>query len=125
LETQLFSIEERVAIMNTEAYLPELDLVVKAPDGSLAGNCICGSEHAESEIDEARGYTDPVVVHPIHQRQGIARALLLEGLARLRERGMRVAGLGTTNLNAGMRKAAEAVGFQCVSHNAWYSKQIE
>lgn len=49
--TQLFSIEERVAIMNTEAYLPELDLVVKAPDGSLAGNCICGIEQAESEID--------------------------------------------------------------------------
>jgi ribosomal protein S18 acetylase RimI-like enzyme len=123
--TRLFSIEERIAIMNTDAYLPEADLVVQAPDGSLAGNCICGIEPRVSEIEEERGYTDPVIVHPQHQRRGIARALLLEGLARLRERGIRFAELGTTNLNMGMRKAAEAAGFQCVSQRVWYSKKIE
>lgn len=122
--TQLFSIEERRAIMKTDAYLPDLDLVVQAADGSLAGNCICGIEQTASENEEARGYTDPVVVHPSHQRKGIARALLLDGLTRLRERGIRHAELGTTNLNTGMRKAAEGVGFQCVSHNAWYSKTL-
>ncbi len=122
--TQLFSIEERVAIMNTGAYLPDLDLVVQAPDGSLAGNCICGIEPPASENEEPRGYTDPVVVHPAHQRQGIARALLLQGLAGLRERGISRVELGTTNLNTGMRKAAEAVGFRCVSHKAWFSKSL-
>ncbi len=123
--TGLFSIEERIAIMNTAAYLPEMDLVVQAPDGSLAGNCICGIEQVTSENEQARGYTDPVVVHPQYQRRGIARALLLEGLTRLRERGIRIAELGTTNLNTGMRRAAEAAGFQCVSQRVWYSKKIE
>ena len=60
----------------------ELDLVMVAPDGNLAA-------YVGVPYDDAnrRGIFEPVCTHPDHQRQGLARALMLEGLHRLRALG--------------------------------------
>ncbi|MFN8486187.1 MAG: GNAT family N-acetyltransferase [Caldilineaceae bacterium] len=50
-----------------------------APDGSFAAS-------VGIAYDEANGHAvfEPVCTHPQHQRQGLARALMLEGLHRLK-----------------------------------------
>ncbi len=123
--TDNFTLEDRMAIMNTEAYIPELDIVALSPDGRLTGNCICSIEKSSSETMEMEGFTDPVVVHPDFQRKGIATALLRYGLEKLRLRGVRKVHLGTSSTNTGMRRAAEAVGFLCTAQHAWYSKKMQ
>lgn len=60
----------------------ELDLVMVAPDGIFAA-------YVGIPYDEVnrRGIYEPVCTHPDHQRKGLARALMLEGLHRLKAMG--------------------------------------
>jgi ribosomal protein S18 acetylase RimI-like enzyme len=117
--TEYMTTENRLIIMNTSEYEPSLDLVVVAPDGSIAGNCIC----SVNEKDRI-GHTDPVSTHPDYQRMGLARALLLTGLRLLKERGMESAHLGTSGDNIGMQKSAESVGFTIEYKTIWFSKEV-
>lgn len=57
--TDNMTTEKRLAIMSTSEYDPTLDLIVVAPDGKFAANCIC-SGNAEKGI----GNTDPIMTHP-------------------------------------------------------------
>jgi len=116
-----FTLEDRMAIMQTGEYIAELDLVVTAPDGRLAGNCICGV----NEPGGVEGYTDPVVVHPRFQRRGLARALIQAGLVELYRLGVRLVRLGTSSENTAMQRVAEALGFTCVARRTWYSKNLD
>lgn len=61
------------------SFRPELDLVMETPDGSFAA-------YVGVPYDEAnrRGIFEPVCTHPDHQRKGLALALMLEGLLRLK-----------------------------------------
>ncbi|MBK8051348.1 MAG: GNAT family N-acetyltransferase [Anaerolineales bacterium] len=60
----------------------DLDLVAVAPDGSFAA-------YIGVPYDEANrwGIFEPVCTHPDHQRKGLARTLMQEGLLRLRALG--------------------------------------
>lgn len=60
----------------------DLDLVMVAPDGSFAA-------YVGVPYDEPNRYGifEPVCTHPDHQRQGLARGLMAEGLRRLRDLG--------------------------------------
>lgn len=60
-------------------FYPELDLVAEAPDGSLAAY-VGVPYHAAHRL----GIFEPVCTHPKHQRKGLGRSLMLEGLRRLR-----------------------------------------
>lgn len=122
--TENFTLADRVALMNTPAYNPELDLVVVAPDGSLAGGCICSIETVINEGDALVGFTDPVYVHPAHQGKGLACALLAAGLAGLYARAVRRVHLGTSSDNTAMQRAAEAAGFTCVARHLWFSLDL-
>ncbi len=77
--------EDVLAIMRTSSYDRELDLVAVAPDGRLAGLCSCGIETDLNAILPWKlGSTDPVLVHPDFQNQGLARALIWSGWKRLK-----------------------------------------
>lgn len=117
--TEYMTTENRLIIMSTSGYDPALDLVVIAPDGSIAGNCICSI----NEVDKI-GYTDPVSTHPRFQHMGLARALLLTGLKILKEHGMISARLGTSGENIAMQKAAQSVGFTVEYRTIWFSKEV-
>ena len=110
--------------MNTDAYIPDLDLVVVAPDGTLAGGCTCSIGNASTHGGELVGFTDPVYVHPGHQGKGFARDLLVAGLTGLHARGVRRAHLGTSSANLAMQRAAEAAGFTCVARRLWFSLNL-
>ncbi|HNE68035.1 MAG TPA: GNAT family N-acetyltransferase [Anaerolineales bacterium] len=116
--TEYMTTENRLIIMNSSEYDPSLDLVVIAPDGSIAAYCTC-SVNANGE-----GYTDPVATHPRYQRLGLAKALLLKGMQLLKERGMKSASLGTNGDNIAMQRTAEAVGFRLEHKTLWFEKEV-
>lgn len=118
--TEYMTAEKRRIIMSTSGYDPVLDLLVIAPDGAIAANCIC-SVNEGSKI----GSTDPVATHPAYQRLGLARALLLTGLRLLQERGMSFADLGTSGENLAMQKTAESAGFRIDDKTIWFSKEVD
>lgn len=117
--------ENRLAMMRVPEYDSSLDLVVVAPDGSLAAYCMCSiSEEENRATGQKEGQTDPVATHPRFQKMGLARALLLTGLHLLKERGMEFAGLGTSSENIAMQKTAESVGFYVTLRKIWFEKEI-
>jgi ribosomal protein S18 acetylase RimI-like enzyme len=111
--------ENRLAIMNTSDYDPSLDLLVIAPDGTIAAYCTCSVNEREK-----KGSTDPVATHPKYQRMGLSRGLLLTGLRLLKEHGMTSAHLGTSGDNVAMQKTAESVGFTMEYKTIWFSKEV-
>jgi ribosomal protein S18 acetylase RimI-like enzyme len=123
--TSNMSREERLAIMRTPHYDPLLDLIVVAPDDRFAAYCTCTILAAENKRSGMKiGHTDPVAVHPDFQRQGLARALLLNGSQLLKERGMEMAMLSTSSDNLAMQRAAESAGFRVYSKRIWFSKTL-
>src|SRR4029078_7724479 len=67
-------------------YRFEDDLVVEAPDGSLAAFAIAWFDPVA-----LIGEFEPVGTHPDHQRRGLARAVLTHGLRRFQAQGAPVA----------------------------------
>ncbi|MCA1899776.1 MAG: GNAT family N-acetyltransferase [Chloroflexi bacterium] len=118
-ETDYMTAENRLIIMNSSEYDPTLDLLVVAPDGTIAGYCTC------STAPDGGGFTDPVAVHPDHQRKGLSKALLLKGLQALKERGMTFARFTTSGDNISMQKAGESAGFVVESRNLWFEKEVK
>ncbi|MET3801843.1 GNAT superfamily N-acetyltransferase [Clavibacter michiganensis] len=69
--------------MRTAAvYRRDLDLVVEAPDGSLAGTCTAW-------LDPASGWAElePLGIVPAHRRRGLAQTLALDVCRRVGELG--------------------------------------
>lgn len=118
--TDHMTIEQRLAMMSTAAYVPELDLVAVAPDGELAGFCVCSI--SESEMDH--GYTDPIGVHPKAQRLGVGKAIVTAGLQGLKNYGVKAVELGTSSENIAMQNLAASLGFVCISEKRWFSKAV-
>ncbi|MEO9085548.1 MAG: GNAT family N-acetyltransferase [Ktedonobacteraceae bacterium] len=99
--------EWRARTIRMPQYRSELDLVVTAPDGSLAGFCI-GWLVPERRVAQI----EPIGVHPRFQRLGLGRILLLEMLRRFKAQGASSAIIEPYTGNAPIHRACEAVGFQ-------------
>ncbi len=123
--TKMMTVEERLAMMRVPDYDPALDLVAVALDGRLAATCMCSISHEENvRTGRKEGYTDPIATHPDFQRQGLAKALLLTGFHKLKQRGIETAVLGTSSENIAMQRTAQAVGFRVQSTKLWFSKSV-
>jgi mycothiol synthase len=86
-------------------FLRGLDLVAEAPDGSFAA-------YVGIPYDQVnrRAIFEPVCTHPDHRRQGLALALMLEGLHRLQAVGAREVTVDTGSMEAANR-LYDSVGF--------------
>jgi len=71
----------RLATLAHPDYRPELDLVVQAPDGRLAGFCI--GWIAQAPDGTLHGQVEPMGVHEDFRRLGLGRALLYETFRRM------------------------------------------
>jgi mycothiol synthase len=69
-------------IQKAPLYRPELDLVAIAPDDEVAAFTTIWYDEATKS-----GYFEPVGTRPEHQRQGLARSIMTEGLRRLKRCG--------------------------------------
>jgi ribosomal protein S18 acetylase RimI-like enzyme len=98
-------------------YRADLDHVVEAPDGSLAAFCIAW-------LDEKNraGLLEPVGTHPDHRRRGLASAVCLAAVGRLRALGAENAVIGS---DVGSPGAAvyERIGFRTVTRHVPFGKK--
>lgn len=69
-------------IQTAPLYRRDLDLVAIAPDGSVAAFCTIWFDDVTRSA-----YFEPVATVPAHQRRGLGKALMCEGLRRLQRMG--------------------------------------
>ena len=101
------TIEKYERLLTVPHYRLEDDLVVEAPDGSLAAFAMAWWD-PEGKVGEF----EPVGTHPDHQRKGLARALLTFGMRRYAELGVRVVQVYSDTANGASEALYEAVGFR-------------
>lgn len=91
--------EVRTFMTRSPSFRHDLNLVAVAPDGSFAA-------HVGLTFDESNGHgiVEPVCTHPDHRRHGLAQALMLDGLRRLRD-----LGAATCSVETGSMAAANAL----------------
>jgi mycothiol synthase len=105
--------------MRSLVYDLELDLVAVAGDGQIGAFCIVWT----NPLNQV-GLFEPVGTHPAFQRKGLGRAIMLEGLHRLQERGMRRAIVSTFEDNPAAINLYESVGFQIINQLGTYEKDV-
>jgi mycothiol synthase len=82
-------------IQTAPLYRRDLDLVAVAPDGAIAAFCTIWFD----DVTRSACF-EPVATVPAHQRRGLARALLTEGLRRLQRIGATTAFVSGYSLRA-------------------------
>lgn len=112
--------------MREPQYLPELDLIATAPDGTFAAFCNC-EINTEDNIRNNRkaGYVGILGTRRQFRKMGLGRAILLAGLHRLKAAGMEIAELGVDADNPnGALGLYESVGFRKVYTSISYSRDV-
>ena len=96
--------------MQLPGYHRDLDIVAVAPDGVIAS-------YVNGWIDPVNRIGDfgPVGARPAYRRQGLTRAVLLEGLRRMKAHGMNRVCVSTGISNTPARNLYESVGFRVVN----------
>jgi mycothiol synthase len=87
-------------IQSAPLYRRDLDLIAVASDGSIASFCTIWFDDVTRTA-----YFEPVATVPAHQRRGLGKAVMFEGLHRLKRMGAKVAFVG------GYSQAANALYF--------------
>jgi mycothiol synthase len=121
-ETEDMTAEYRLSMMQVLGYDPELDLLAVAPSGKPVAFCVC---LIDPESGGKQGSADPIGTHPHYWKNGLARALLLEGLHRMRNRGVEEVRFSTGSDNLAMQKTAASTGFIVEKTKLWFSKPIK
>lgn len=80
------TVEKHQAVRRAETYRPELDLVVVAPDDSFAAYCLVWFDESNKA-----GLFEPVGCHSDYRRRGLAKAVMFEGMRRLKDLGAELA----------------------------------
>jgi len=112
---------ERLALMRDPEYLPELDLVVVAPDGTLAAFGLGAISYDDDWCRGGKpGWIELIGTRPVFRQRGLGRALLLTLLQRLKSCGMDTALLGTSSGNAAAQRLFTRLGFHTVERLRWY-----
>ncbi len=109
--------EQYARFMRMPGYDRDLDVVAVAPDGTIAA-------YVNGWLDPVNKIGDlgPVGAHEAYRRKGLARAVLLECLRRMKARGMDRVCVSTGEPNAAARGLYESVGFQIVNRYVEYAR---
>jgi ribosomal protein S18 acetylase RimI-like enzyme len=109
--------DDYARLMRLPGYHRDLDVVAVTPDGVIAA-------YVNGWIDPVNRIGDfgPVGALPAYRRQGLTRAVLLEGLRRMQARGMDRVCVSTGETNTPARRLYESVGFKIVNQYLDYVK---
>jgi mycothiol synthase len=109
--------EDYARFMQLPGYHRDLDVVAVAPDGVIAA-------YVNGWIDPVNRIGDfgPVGARPAYRRQGLTRAMLLEGLRRFKAHGMDRVCVSTGVSNTPARRLYESVGFRVANKYLDYVK---
>lgn len=123
--TENMTVEERLSIMRVRDYDPELDLLVTTPEGRMAAYCLCSIDKGENTVNRGKhGTIDTIAVHPDFRGLGLAKALLMAGMLKLKQRGAEMSVMSTSSENSAMQHTALGVGYSVHSKTLWYSLPI-
>lgn len=113
------SAEKHRRLMGAPTYRPELDLMVIAPDETVAAFCIVW-------FDEANriGVFEPVGCRSAHQRRGLAKGLMYEGCRRLQALGAITASVICDADSPAANRLYQAAGFREIDRNQSWSKRL-
>lgn len=105
--------------VGSAGYVGERDLFVRSPDGRGASACTIWFDQVN-----AVGLFEPVATHPDFQGRGLGKAVMAEGMRRMRAAGMRRAILGFDPNNAPARALYSSLGFRASCYFAAYSRPV-
>jgi ribosomal protein S18 acetylase RimI-like enzyme len=110
--------EDYARFMHLPGYQRDLDVVTVAPDGMIAA-------YANGWVDPLNGIGDfgPVGARQAYRRQGLTRAVLLEGLRRMQAYGMDRVCISTGVSNAPALRLYESIGFRVVNRYLEYIRE--
>ena len=114
-----FSTERYLSLKSLPVYDPSLDMLVVAPDGAFAANCI-----AWADSRSGVGVFEPVGTALAFRGRRLARFMMAEAVRRLKARGMREARVGTAHFNAAAIAAYLAAGFTLVDRGQTWTKTM-
>ena len=104
-------------LRTTDGYLPELDLVAVAADGTAASYCICWLDSVNRS-----GEFEPVGTRAAFRGRGLGKAVVREGLRRLRDHGARTAIVYAEPSNDAARALYASAGFRQVGAYRLYRR---
>lgn len=117
------SVERLRSIWQEPLYNRELDLVAVAPDGVLAAFCAC---ELNPDDPERAGWIEVLGTRRGYRGVGLGRAVLLAGLARLRQAGAEVARLTVdAESPTGATRLYETAGFRETRRSVRMARPLE
>jgi mycothiol synthase len=100
-------------------YDPELDVILEDSRGRFLSYCVGWLDYVN-----AVGHFEPVGCRPASTGRGYARAVIIEGLRRMRSRGMHIALVATESVNAPAMRLYSACGFVEVDRAYHFTKRL-
>lgn len=106
-------------VMASACYRQDLDIVCATADGTIAACTIVW-------LDEANrvGIFEPVACHADHQRKGLARAVMTEGLRRIHAMGATVAHVMSHGEDSAGAGAYRGLGFETIGRLHQWKKAL-
>jgi ribosomal protein S18 acetylase RimI-like enzyme len=100
-------------------YMPSLDLVAAGPDSVFGAYCLCWHDPVSRT-----GLFEPLGTSPAHRWLGLGRAVMIEGLRRLRALGSETVLVTAFSGNRAAVGLYESVGFRTVGREHLYGKKL-
>jgi mycothiol synthase len=101
------------------------DIVLAYDQDRAVGCCWTGISYEEGIPSVRKGRIHMLGVAPNYRGKGIGRELMMVGLARLRERGLRVAELTVDGENEAACALYQSLGFEFQARTLWYERLID
>ncbi len=114
------TVEKHTRLLDLPGYSADHDLVVEAPDGSLAAFTLVWWDPVARA-----GEFEPVGVHPEHRRRGLGRAVNVEGLRLLRRLGAIDAVVFSRQTNVASEALYASAGFDRLTTVRRWSRPLE
>jgi ribosomal protein S18 acetylase RimI-like enzyme len=113
------TIEKHRAVMTSPTYRRDLDIVAVTPDGTIAAYCIVWLDEVNTH-----GVFEPVGCRPAHQRRGLTREVLFEGMRRIKALGARRATVASDPTATAANRLYASAGFTYIDTNRDWVKQL-
>lgn len=114
-----FTLQAMHNLRKSSLYDPALDMVVLAPDGSVAAYALIWLD----PVSQTATF-EPVGVHPAHQRKGLGRAVMQAGLLALQRRGATRITVSTRESNTPAVQLYASLGFRTSGHFLNFRKEL-